>query len=270
MLLRHLLLLATLLLISLPASAQQRAEWEPTLTGTKFGKHPTVPPVKLKYSLSWKGAVQSGVLTFELNKPDKRYPQYHIAQIYGGSRGIARTLFPYQGNFVSFLRKDSLRPVSFVGEETDKREHMKTTNRYNAKRMTSEEIVTPKRRGAAKQTEKETFTFPNTFDAVSAMYFIRSQELEKGQQLRFVLHPFHSPYLAIVTVLGREKHNGRASIKLDLKLHKIRDNFALRDYKKMSKATLWLSDDDLRIPIELRSQVFIGDVRMTLQGVEPL
>lgn len=270
MIARICLVFLTLCTVMSSATAQKRGEWEPTLTGTTFGKHPVMPPVKLRYTLSWKGAVESGALTFELNKPDKRYPQYHISQIYGGSSGFARTLFPYQGNFVSFLNTKTLRPVSFVGEETDKREHMKTTNRYTTRRMTSEEVVIPKRRGAKKRTEKEEFTFPNTFDAMSAMYFIRSQPLGKGDVIRFVLHPFHSPYLATVTVKHRGAHNGRPAIQLDLQLRKIRSDFSLRDYKKMSEATLWLSDDDLRIPIELRSKVFIGDVRMTLAGVERL
>jgi hypothetical protein len=34
----------------------------------------------------------------------------------------------------------------------------------------------------------------------------------------------------------------------------------------MKSTTLWLSDDANRIPVELRSEVFIGDVRMTLSG----
>ena len=30
-------------------------------------------------------------------------------------------------------------------------------------------------------------------------------------------------------------------------------------------AQLWFSDDKLRLPVEVRSKVFIGDVRATLQ-----
>jgi hypothetical protein len=34
----------------------------------------------------------------------------------------------------------------------------------------------------------------------------------------------------------------------------------------MKSATLWLSDDANRLPLELRAEVFIGDVRMTLKS----
>jgi len=68
-----------------------------------------------------------------------------------------------------------------------------------------------------------------------------------------------------ITVLGREQHNGRACIKLDVKLNKInKKTLKLEDYSKLKKATLWISDDADRVLIELRSKVFIGDVRMVL------
>ena len=74
-----------------------------------------------------------------------------------------------------------------------------------------------------------------------------------------------------ITVLGREKHNGRACIKLDVKLQKIdKDTMHLKSYKKLKKATLWISDDADRIMVELRSEVFIGDVRAVLIKQSPL
>jgi hypothetical protein len=45
----------------------------------------------------------------------------------------------------------------------------------------------------------------------------------------------------------------------------------LMPYKKLkSDATLWLSDDKDRIPVEFRAAVFIGDVRATLTGFRKL
>lgn len=41
-------------------------------------------------------------------------------------------------------------------------------------------------------------------------------------------------------------------------------------YKKMTTTHLWLSDDTRRIPLEIRSEVFIGDVRVTLKNATSL
>ena len=81
-----------------------------------------------------------------------------------------------------------------------------------------------------------------------------------------VVHPFGSPYLARIKVLRREAHRGLNCLKMDLRLNKIGPDGKLLDYDKMKKATLWLSDDRERLPIEIRSEVFIGDVRAILVG----
>jgi hypothetical protein len=50
-----------------------------------------------------------------------------------------------------------------------------------------------------------------------------------------------------------------------------RKTLELLPYKKMqSDATLWLSDDDARIPVEFRAAVFIGDIRATLADYQKL
>jgi len=258
------------LLCLMPATTSATPAWAKTLTRAKFGSHPVVRPLKLHYTLSWNGALKSGDLVFELNKTDQNNKKYHASHIYGGSSGIAKGLFPYKANFISYMRKDSLRPVTFVGEETDKREHMRTTNTYRKNSMTSVEEIKALNKNGKTGTEKRSFSWPNQLDAVSAMYFIRSQTLTLGEKLVFVLHPFHSPYLTEVTVKGREKHMGQNAIKLDIKMRKIGKKYVLKPYKKMKKSTLWISDDADRVPLELRSKVYIGDVRMTLKSKKAL
>ena len=104
------------------------------------------------------------------------------------------------------------------------------------------------------------------FDIFSAMLFIRSQKLDNGDAITQVIQPFDSPYLLKVKVAGREVHNGRNTIKLTVGMRKIdRKTLELKPYKKLkSDATMWLSDDADRIPVELRAAAFIGEVRATL------
>jgi len=104
------------------------------------------------------------------------------------------------------------------------------------------------------------------------MLFVRSQPLNAGDKLALVVMPFKTPYLLRVQGLGREAHLQRDCIKLSVAMQKIdRDTLELRPYKKLNRsATLWLSDDADRIPVELRADVFIGDVRATLTGSRKL
>lgn len=98
------------------------------------------------------------------------------------------------------------------------------------------------------------------------MLHVRSQKLADGDNITQVIHPFGTPYLLRVKVLGHEVHNGRKAIRLNVGMRKIdRKTLELLPYKKLKRdATLWLGDDADRVPIELRAAAFIGDVRVTL------
>ena len=72
---------------------------------------------------------------------------------------------------------------------------------------------------------RHTYDFPGLYDLQTALLYVRSQKLQTGQTFHLAVYPGTSPYLATVTVLGREKIKVKAgtypAIKLDLKLQKI-------------------------------------------------
>ncbi|NNC88929.1 MAG: DUF3108 domain-containing protein [Akkermansiaceae bacterium] len=258
---RFLPLLLAVLLLPLPASA-----WQASVNAGKPGPHLRIKPVQLRYVLSWDGKLNSGDMTFIFGRPDKRYPRHFIAQAYGGSSGIAKTFYPYKYSFTSILNKADYTPAVFIGNEVDGKERKETSNRYGGS-VKSTEVTVPLKKGAAKTTRTTFFSYSKStvHDFLSAILYIRSLPLKNGDRATMVLHPFASPYLAKVTVLGREAHRGRDCIRLGLELQKIdRATMKLRSYKKMKSATMWITDDAERLPIEIRSKVFVGDVRAVL------
>jgi hypothetical protein len=256
------LITSALFLSTLPLPA-----WEKSVTTKKPGPHLRGRPVYLSFQVSWDGKINSAKVDFIFGKPDKRYPQYEIAQLYGRSSGVAKTLFPYKYNFTSFLQKSDYRPAIFSAIESDRDEVRETTNYYR-RSVTSTEITKPFRKGKAPKTKKGTFTFTRApvYDLLSAFIYIRSLDLKVGDEIVMVLHPFAGPYLARVRVLGREVHRGLKCFRLDLRIQKIGPKMNLIGFDKMKTATMWLSDDRERLPIELRTEVFIGDVRAILVG----
>jgi Protein of unknown function (DUF3108) len=90
-----------------------------------------------------------------------------------------------------------------------------------------------------------------------------------------VVQPWDKPYLTTFEVLGREslRFDGKnhPCIKVGLKIRKIdRDTLALSAYKKMKTATIWVSDDELRVPIEMRAEVFVGYMSARMTGLKML
>ncbi len=251
-------------------TATAATDWKKEVQPFNKGSHSIIKPMRLRYRLSWKGTITAGNLVFEFNKKDKRYPGYLITQTSGRSTGAAYAVFPYVVTMTSFINGKTLKPTLFLANELDKREKVITKNKFTRSGVIHTSTTTPLR-SKKSVTKTHTFKFGNVHDPLSAIQYIRRQKLNNGDKIKIALHPFDSPMYGVITVLGREMHAGKKCIKLDVKLHKInRFTMKLQPYKKLKKATLWLSDDNDRLMMELRSKVFIGDIRMVLQKVENL
>ena len=241
--------------------------WKNQISSPAPGPWPAIAPSTLDYQVSWNGMLDSGRLRIEFAPKDAHKPGLLVVRSSASSRGPAAALFPYRSNFWSEIQPASLRPHFFHAVETDRRETVTSTTRHFRDRVESVEITQPLRKG--KTTRNETvFKFSPVFDIFSAMLHVRSRKLANGERITLVVQPFDNPYLLNVRVVGREIHRERKTIRLGVAMQKIdRDSLELRPYKKMKReATLWLSDDQNRIPVELRAGIFIGDVRAVLTG----
>ncbi len=257
---------ALLLALSLPALA----EWKAEVTPAKLGPHPRLAPQQFGYRLSWNGMVDAGKLTFTFGKPDAKYPSDYVSRVTGGSTGIASKLYDYKIALISRLDPATLRPRAFVGVQDEGKEVVTTRSTWAGTRVSTEHVTKIAKTGAETKLESK-FLFTPVHDLFSAMLHVRSHKLADGDKLAIPLMPFNKPYLLRLQVLGREKFAGRDTIKLSVALQKIEPKSkTLLPYKKMKSSTLWLSDDANRIPVELRTEVFIGDVRMTLADARKL
>lgn len=257
-------------LSALCPTASAAPAWQSELTSPLSGSFPPLAPTTLDLQLSWNGMIQSGRIRMEFAPPDVNKPETYVVRASSSSLGAAAMIYPYRGDWWSELNSTHWQPRFFRAVETYKDETITTTVRHFPDRVESQKITQSLKTEKSQQTDK-TFQFAPVFDLFSAMLHIRSQKLNDGDPITLAIHPFDAPYLLRVRVIGREVHNGRPAIRLSLGIRKIDPKtLELRPYKKLKQeATLWLSDDAARIPIELRAAVFIGDVRATLVSQKP-
>lgn len=240
-------------------------DWKKDLGPAKPGNHPALPPGQLEYALSWKGILNSGKLTFDIGKPGAHKPGVIVIQSTGKSMGPGGVIFPYNGHSWSEINVGSLRPRFLTSTEFKRGKSIETENRFFSNRVAFREISRDKKE---KNIQSHIFTQSPVYDIGSAILFIRSQKLDQGDEISFMLHPYSSPYLLKAKSLGKDKLGATDCIKVSLELSKIDvKTLKLRPYKKLKEpALLWFSDDKKRLPLEIRSKVFIGDIRATLQG----
>lgn len=260
-------LLIAVLCVLLPSysSVVAAPAWKKKIPAFKAGKHAQLKPQKLEYQMSWNGKLNSGYVTMIFDKKDARYKKLYLAQAFGKSTGLAGTLFPFSFSYTSFMKKGTYQPLIFSSQETDKDEKVVIKNTYKKESVKHSRETTPKGSKKSRSSDKA-FKQSNVHDPLSAMLYIRGRALRDGDVVNVCLFPFKSAQYAQVTVLGRELHNGYPCIKLDLKIWNIDlKTHKLKTYKKLKKATMWITDDADRVLVELRSKVFIGDVRTVLK-----
>ncbi len=104
---------------------------------------------------------------------------------------------------------------------------------------------------------------PEVMDSFGSLYYVRTLPLETGQTYTMDVHSGDKIYPLVVHVLKREKAKVPAG-----KFNCIVVEPVLRGpgifVSKGKKLQVWLTDDERRLPVRMRSEVFIGHVSAEL------
>lgn len=263
------LLLPLVALLASPLAADPPPEWVKELTLGTAGTHRHVPPCKLTFDVGWSHVMTAGQATLTVREAGS----YWRADATAASTGLARRLWKYDCEMTSVMHRGDLRAHYLQHRETDSAETCRYRVSFERHRVITETQVQP-----VKGTETTSTTlcpYGPMDDILSVILYVRSLELKNGQKITRVVQPWDTPYLTTFEVQGRETiaYGGkkRPCIKLGLQIRKIdRTSLALSAYKKMKTATIWVSDDELRIPIEMNASVFVGFMFARLTQFENL
>ena len=216
-------------------ASQSHANWKKEILSYADGNQTSLKATKLDYTMSWNGAIDAGKLTIEFGKKDARYPNIFLTHSYGRATGAAYMAFPYVVSMTSFAQAKTYRPLVFVANEKDRKETIDTKNSFKSPGI-HHYSKTIESKNKEEHVKDRSFAAKAVHDPITAMLAIRKQPLKNGDSIKLCCHPFASPYLIAVTVLGREKHLNQDCIKLDIKIQKIdRKTGELKQYKKMKK-----------------------------------
>ncbi|MDP9098879.1 MAG: DUF3108 domain-containing protein [Verrucomicrobiota bacterium] len=253
-------MLAVLLLSATTVCAAE--PWESTLTASSPPSFPNPRPMHAKYGFGWSG-FPGATAEIRLNKPANDRLQLDVS---ARTIGLVRTLWKFDATHTSIVNAATLHPVSVRQVENDRGKKIVTELSFASGSVISKVTETP-----GPETKTRRFEFPHLFDLQSGLLYLRSQSLRDRSVLRIVVYSETAPYLATVTVLGRERVTVPAgtfnAIKFDLQLNRIKDG-QLQPHRKFRRAHAWLSDDPDRLLLRIDAQVFVGSVFCELQSVE--
>ena len=258
---RHLLLLVSGLLIGLSAITLAAPGWESTLTNSPPGNFPELRPIRTTYHFGWSGFT-AGTGDIHFSKTTDKCFQLEAS---GRTVGLVRALWKMDANYRGWVNPETLRPIESKQIENYRKKKLVTDLSFTDSGVTRARTENE----GAKSTKS--FNFPGLFDLHSALLYLRSQPLNDHTTYRIVVYPATSAYLTTITVLNHERVSVRAgtynAIKVDLDLKHLGKKLELEPHRKFRHATIWISDDENRIPLRIEAQIFVGTVFAELQAV---
>lgn len=141
--------------------------------------------------------------------------------------------------------------------------HHYSENRREGGHRFQNEIVFDYSRQLARYRDGREFPIPpDVQDALSAFYFTRTQALPLGGSLFFDYHASRKSLPLEVKVLGRERVKTPAG-KFDcVVVEPILKAGGI--FKNKGRLVIWLTDDERRMPVMMRSKVTIGSISVLL------
>lgn len=141
-------------------------------------------------------------------------------------------------------------------------------NRREGKHRSQSEIVFDYGKQQARYQDGKTFPIPAGIqDALSSFYFTRTQALPLGGSVFFDYHASRKSVPMEVKILGREKVETPAGKFSCVVVEPILKAGGI--FKNKGRLVIWLTDDERRMPVLMKSKVMIGSISATLVEAKP-
>ena len=218
-----------------------------------------------KFNVTY-GILNAGYATLKVDNAVLNGKEVYHIKGYGRNTGVSRVFFKVEDIYETYLDKQKNIPYRFIRNihEGGHTRDIQVDFDHNKK----EALVFDK-----KKNTKNTFPFPeNVQDMVSAFYYLRNN--------------INSATLKEGDVMDMEMFYGDESFKFRLKfLHRevIKTKFGNistlvfrpyvesgRVFKEKESLTVWISDDDNKIPLKIKAELAVGSLTADLDEFKGL
>ena len=111
--------------------------------------------------------------------------------------------------------------------------------------------------------DKQVPIVPNTHDFLTALYYIRTLAARPGQAVAMANHTDGKNYPIYVKFISRERVSVPAGDFDCIVVEPVLETSSI--FENKGKLTIWLTDDSVRMPVMLRSQVIVGAFEAVLK-----
>jgi len=253
---------ATVLVASLGLATAFGEECETvgTVPETRAPRPPSTvvwaPGEKLVFSIQY-GLITAGEATIEVDEAIKirqDRPTYHLITR-AASNSVFSKVFSVRDRVESFMDTLELHSVRFE-------KHLREGD-YKKDLLI---LFDQERHKALVDGKRECDVEPHVQDILSSLYYVRTVPLEVGKSVYVPNHDNGKNYPLEVRVERRERITVDAGTFDCLVVEPVLMGEAV--FKQNGRVKVWLTDDELRMPVLLKSKVFVGAIAGVLTHFE--
>ncbi|NTW60767.1 MAG: DUF3108 domain-containing protein [Nitrospirae bacterium] len=222
--------------------------------------HPFHPGEKLTYNISWSNVFSAGTAVMEVKK-EKADDGGDVLRFISTARttGMVDSVYTVRDTVQSFVNYLTLQSISY------------DLNSRHGKRKKQRKLLFDHEKKTVTYSEGgslQTLDIPDdTQDALSSLYYIRSKpEFITGKAIMVDIHDSGKNWAIEVQVLGREKIKTPVGEFNTIKLKTYPKYEGVFMHK--GEIFMWLTDDDRRIPVLMKSTITIGSIVATLTDMK--
>ncbi len=192
-------------------------------------------------------------------------PVHHIVG-QGKSSGFLSLFFKVDDNYESFVDKNEVKPYRFI-RKINEGGYTKDIE-INFDHEAGKALVEDK-----KHKTKESFSTKNNVqDMMSAFYYLRNSidasTLKKGDETVVDMFFDKENYKFKLRFLGKETIKTKMGKIRCLKFRPFVQ--ADRIFKEEESLTVWVSDDDNRMPVKIKAEILVGSIEADLDAFKGL
>ena len=212
------------------------------------------------------GFLNASYATFSLERDTLNGKPVFHAKAYGETTGIANWFFKVEDYYESYFDASTIQPYKFI---RDINEGGYTKNvEINFDHTLNKASVNNKK----KKTIEEFDIEPNVQDLISCFYFLRNFYPEKEIKVNesFDINMFFDQenYVFKLKYLGKEVINSKFGDVNCLKFRPVVQSG--RVFKEQESVTLWVSDDQNKLPIRLQADILVGSIKADIENFKNL
>ena len=218
----------------------------------------------LKYKMSYSGFFKAGTAELTLKEADLNGKKVFHAKGFGKTSDFIGLFFKVRDTYQSYFDHNKVIPYLFKRDVNEGGYIIKRDTRFNqdTKIATVEDF---------KYNTKKEVSFENVQDMISAFYYLRTintDTIKAGDEIDLNMFFDSKTFAFKLRFLGKEFLKTKFGKIKTIKLRPVVQSG--RVFKESESVTIWVTDDENKIPIRLKASLAVGSLRAELKAFKGL